>query len=96
VLLFLSLSLFLGTVRGSRLEQEQVARRRKQQLLAQKRDLQRKVEEMKSDPFFFDLENDKEVDDDVITRLRIIKSRGMAHSKKLKEFKLSEKGINIK
>jgi len=38
----------------------------------------------------------KEVNDDVITRLRIIKSRGMSHSKKLKEFKLSEKGINIK
>jgi circadian clock protein KaiC len=38
----------------------------------------------------------KEVNDDVITRLRVIKSRGMSHSKKLKELKLSEKGITIK
>jgi circadian clock protein KaiC len=38
----------------------------------------------------------KEVGDDVITRLRVIKSRGMSHSKKLKELKLSEKGITIK
>jgi circadian clock protein KaiC len=38
----------------------------------------------------------KEVNDDVITRLRIIKSRGMSHSKKLKELKLSERGINIR
>lgn len=39
---------------------------------------------------------DKEVDDDVVTLLRVIKSRGMSHSKKLKELKLSDKGIAIK
>jgi circadian clock protein KaiC len=41
--------------------------------------------------------NTEEVnDDDVVTRVRIIKSRGMAHSKKLRELQLSEKGIKIK
>ncbi|HLN45586.1 MAG TPA: circadian clock protein KaiC [Candidatus Sulfotelmatobacter sp.] len=38
----------------------------------------------------------KEVDEEIITRLRIIKSRGMAHSRKLRDFRLSEKGITIK
>jgi circadian clock protein KaiC len=37
----------------------------------------------------------KETNDEDITRIRIIKSRGMPHSKKIKELKLSEKGITI-
>jgi hypothetical protein len=41
------------------------------------------------------LTNKKVNDEDVITRLRIIKSRGMAHSKSIKELKLSDKGITI-
>ena len=38
----------------------------------------------------------KEVNDDIVTKLRIIKSRGMGHTKKVKQFELSEKGIRIK
>jgi circadian clock protein KaiC len=38
----------------------------------------------------------RETNDEDTTRIKIIKSRGMSHSKKIKEFKLSEKGIAIK
>jgi circadian clock protein KaiC len=38
----------------------------------------------------------KETDDEDTTRIRIVKSRGMSHSRKIKELKLSEKGIAIK
>ena len=40
--------------------------------------------------------SNKEVNEDVKTRIRIIKSRGMAHSKKLRDFNLSDDGIKIK
>jgi circadian clock protein KaiC len=38
----------------------------------------------------------REVEDDVKTTIRVIKSRGMAHVKKIREFQLTDRGIQIK
>jgi circadian clock protein KaiC len=40
--------------------------------------------------------SNKEVNEDIKTRIRVIKSRGMSHSKKLRDFQLSDEGIKIK
>ncbi len=38
----------------------------------------------------------RELGDDVKTTIRVIKSRGMAHNRKIREFQLTDKGIQIK
>jgi circadian clock protein KaiC len=40
--------------------------------------------------------SNKEVNEDIKTRIRVIKSRGMSHSKKMRDFQLSDEGIIIK